>query len=77
VLGNPQAQGAAPAFCRGLQRLAPGAPVLLYSDSVDASFARQHQMAWLSPAQSGEAELQECVAGLLAAARVEPRKDSR
>jgi len=52
VLADPQAQGAAEAFCTALKTLAQGQRVLLYSDAVDAAFAQRMDLTWLrkSPA---------------------------
>lgn len=57
VIGNPQGQGDAEAFCTGLRRLAAGRPVLLYGDSVDQAFCERMGLPWLSPARSGSDEL--------------------
>ncbi|MEJ6006967.1 ATP-binding protein [Paucibacter sp. AS339] len=57
LIGNPQGQGSADDFCLGLRRLARGAPLLLYGDSVDAAFAQRMGLPWLSPARSGPQEL--------------------
>jgi DNA-binding NtrC family response regulator len=56
-LCNPQDQGAADAFCREMQRLAAGRPVILYGDSVDEAFCTRAGLPWLSPARSGQEEL--------------------
>lgn len=57
VIGNPQGQGDAEAFCAGLRRIAAGRPVLLYGDSVDEVFCDRVGLPWLSPARSGSEEL--------------------
>jgi hypothetical protein len=57
VIGNPQAQGSAEAFCAGLKRLAAGRPVLLYGNSIDQAFCARVGLPWLSPARSGAEEL--------------------
>jgi signal transduction histidine kinase len=61
VIGNPQAQGTADEFCRGLVKLASGGPVLLYGDSIDQAFCQRVGLPWLSPSRSGQAELVEAV----------------
>jgi len=53
VIGNPQAQGSADAFCAGLRALAAGRPVLLFGDGLDADFSQQAGLPWLSPAHDG------------------------
>jgi hypothetical protein len=65
VIGNPQAQGSADAFCAELDRLAAGAPVLLYSDSVDAGFAARLGQRWLSPARARPEDLQQALRAAL------------
>jgi signal transduction histidine kinase len=61
VVGNPQAQGSADAFCAGLRSLAGGAPVLLFGDGLDADFSRAAALPWLSPANDGPQGLQRWV----------------
>jgi signal transduction histidine kinase len=65
-LCNPQDQGAADAFCREMQKLAAGRPVILYGDSVDEAFCTRAGLPWLSPARSSEAELLQAVQRALA-----------
>lgn len=66
LVGNPQAQGSADAFCAGLRALAAGQPVLLFGDGIDAEFSRQAGLPWLSPAQDGPAGLHRWVQRCLA-----------
>jgi signal transduction histidine kinase len=66
VIGNPQAQASADAFCAGLRTLAAGRPVLLFGDGIDADFSRQAGLPWLSPAHDGPQGLQRWVQRCLA-----------
>jgi signal transduction histidine kinase len=66
LIGNPQCQGDADAFCAALQRAAGARPVLVYGDSVDRAFCDRWQLPWLGPARSGAAELQDWVLRALA-----------
>lgn len=66
LIGNPQSQGSADAFCAGLRRLAAGRPVLLLGDSVDQAFGERLGLPWLSLANGGAAELLSVLQRLLA-----------
>ncbi len=66
VIGNPQAQGSADAFCVTLRSLANSRPVLLLGDGIDADFSRQAGLPWLSLAQEGPQGLQSWVQRCLA-----------
>jgi signal transduction histidine kinase len=57
VIADPQTQGAAEEFCSALKRLARGRPVILYSDSVDASFVGRMGLRWLRKSQAGSEEV--------------------
>ncbi|MFZ4478373.1 MAG: ATP-binding protein [Rhodoferax sp.] len=57
VIADPQAQGAADEFCLALKQLTAGRPVILYSDSVDQSFAGRMGLQWLRKSQAGPEEL--------------------
>jgi signal transduction histidine kinase len=70
ILGNPQAQGSADAFCSALRRLAAGRPVLLVGDSVDQAFCDRVGLPWLSPSRSSADALRKAVQQALAAAAV-------
>jgi hypothetical protein len=53
VIADPRSQDiGADDFCAGLRDLAPGVPLLLYSDAVDADYAARHAARWLAPARS-------------------------
>jgi hypothetical protein len=53
VIADPRSQDiGADDFCAGLRDLAPGVPLLLYSDAVDADYAARHGARWLAPARS-------------------------
>ena len=65
LIGNPQSQGAADAFCADLRRLAAGRPALLFGDSVDAGFCERMALPWLSAAHSDAQALRHWVATAL------------
>lgn len=67
ILADPHGQGDAEAFCTALKRLSRGAPVLLYSDSVDAAFVQRMGVGWLHKSHSHSGELRQAVATALAA----------
>ncbi len=67
LIGNPQTQGSAQAFCAGLKRLAAGKPVLLYGDSIDQAFCTRVGLPWLSPARSDADDLLAAVRQALSA----------
>jgi hypothetical protein len=52
-------------FCAALQRLAPGRPVLLYSDALDAQFVQRVGLDWLQKSQGGGEELRMAVQAAL------------
>lgn len=60
-IADPQALGAADDFCRSLQSLLPGCPLLLLSDSVDTEFCRAIGLPWLPLSKAGEQELRAAV----------------
>ena len=57
VLADPQSQGQAEEFCRGVRRQLPAARLLLYSDAVDAGFAQGMELQWLKKAHTSSEEL--------------------
>jgi PAS domain S-box-containing protein len=65
VIADPRSQGSAEDFCVALQRLAPGRPVLLYSDAVDADFVRRVGQNWVQKSQGGRDELRVAVQAAL------------
>jgi PAS domain S-box-containing protein len=65
VIADPQTQGLAEDFCAALQRLAPGRPVLLYSDALDAQFVQRMGLDWLQKSQGGGEELRVAVQAAL------------
>jgi hypothetical protein len=65
VIADPQTQGLAEDFCAALQRLAPGRPVLLYSDALDAQFVQRVGLDWLQKSQGGGEELRMAVQAAL------------
>ena len=65
VIADPQTQGLAEDFCAALQRLAPGRPVLLYSDALDAQFVQRMGLDWLQKSQGGGEELRMAVQAAL------------
>jgi CheY-like chemotaxis protein len=69
VIADTHAQGEADAFCAALRRLATGGQLILYSDSVDAAFARSMGGAWLRKSGTGHEELIEAVRTAIDAAR--------
>lgn len=69
VIADPQAQGAAEEFCSALKRLARGRPVILYSDSVDASFVSRMGLRWLRKSQAGSEEVIAAVQSALKVSR--------
>ncbi|MCV2368892.1 ATP-binding response regulator [Roseateles oligotrophus] len=75
LIGSPQDQGAALAFCAGLRRLAQGRPAMLYGDSVDQAFCKEAGLPWLSPARSGPAELLAMVQQLMKPAASQQAKE--
>ena len=77
LIGNPQSQGSADAFCAGLRRIAAGRPVLLLGDSVDPAFGERLGMPWLSLANGGTAELLSTLQRLLADAQRPERASPR
>jgi hypothetical protein len=65
LIGNPQSQGAADTFCAELRRMAAGRPVLVFGDSVDASFCQGVQLPWLSAAHIDAEGLRDWVCAAL------------
>lgn len=61
VLADPQSQGKAEDFCASVRRLASGAPVLLYSDCVDAAFVKRMGFDWLAKSGCSREALQQSV----------------
>jgi signal transduction histidine kinase len=66
IVADTRGQNDAEAFCAALRRRAAGRPVLLYSDAVDAEFARRAGMAWWSKARTTPTALAEAVRDALA-----------
>jgi len=71
VLADPQAQGAAEAFCAALKTVAQGQRVLLYSDAVDDAFARRMGLTWLRKSPASRPTLQAAVRSALETTRSE------
>ncbi|MCF8211428.1 MAG: response regulator [Rhodoferax sp.] len=61
VLADPQSQGQAEEFCRGLRRLLPDARLLVFSDAVDAGFAQGQELQWLKKSGMARDHLQQTV----------------
>lgn len=61
VIADPQAQGPADEFCAELRTLAGGGQVMLYSDSIDQSFAQKMNMAWLRKARMSQRDFQDAI----------------
>jgi PleD family two-component response regulator len=69
VVADTHAQGEADVFCTVLRRVAAGGRVVLYSDSVDAAFAKSMGVAWMRKSGTGQDELIEAVRAAIEAAR--------
>jgi signal transduction histidine kinase len=65
VIANPQGQGSADAFGAALRLVATRQPVLLFSDSVDASYAASQGFRWLSCAATNQTQLNEAVRAMM------------
>lgn len=65
VVADPRGQEQAESFCQTLTQRAQGAPVLLYSDSVDADFAQQQGLRWLPKTGTSRQTLELALARVL------------
>jgi hypothetical protein len=74
VLADPQAQGAAEAFCAALKMIAQGQRVLLYSDAVDDAFASRMGITWLRKSATSHTTLLAAVRSALETAPTENQR---
>jgi PAS domain S-box-containing protein len=57
VIADPQAQGSAEAFCRGLLDMTGSDCITLFSDAVDNAFVQRLGLSWLPKAHAGREEI--------------------
>lgn len=57
IFADPQAQGSAEAFCRGLLDITGPDCIILFSDAVDNAFVQRLGLSWLQKAHSGREEI--------------------